>query len=74
MLQSLVPDISLPDEIALPDLKRVLNQLWIAQLSAESSRLIVQAQADPDALKQWRVVDQDLKQRKALLLDAVSGK
>ena len=74
VLQSLVPDISLPDEIALPDLKRVLNQLWIAQLSAESSRLIVQAQADPDALKQWRVVDQDLKQRKALLLDAVSGK
>ena len=74
VLQSLVPDISLPDEIALPDLKRVLNQLWIAQLSAESSRLIVQAQADPDALKQWRVVDQDLKQRKALLLDAVSDK
>ena len=67
VLQNLVPDIALPDEMGLPDLQRVLNQLWIAQLSAESSRLIQQAQADPGALKQWRVVDQDLKRRKALL-------
>ena len=67
VLQNLVPDISLPDEMGLPDLQRVLNQLWIAQLSSESSRLIQQAQADPSALKQWRVVDQDLKRRKALL-------
>jgi DNA primase len=74
VLQSLVPDISLPDEMGLPDLQRVLNQLWIAQLSAESSRLIVQAQSDPSALKQWRVVDQDLQRRKALLIDAVTSK
>ena len=74
VLQSLVPDISLPDEMGLPDLRRALNQLWIAQLSTESSRLIVQAQTDPDALKQWRVVDQDLKQRKALLVDVVTSK
>ena len=67
VLQILVPDISLPDEMSLADLQRVLNQLWIAQLSAESNRLIGQAQADPSALKQWRVVDQDLKLRKALL-------
>ena len=67
VLQNLVPDISLPDEMGLPDLQRVLHQLWIAQLSAESNRLIGQAEADPDALKQWRVVDQDLKRRKALL-------
>jgi DNA primase len=74
VLQSLVPDISLPDEMGLPDLQRVLNQLWIAQLSAESSRLIVQAQGDSSALKQWRVVDQDLQRRKALLIDAVTSK
>ncbi len=72
VLQALVPDISLPDEMGLADLQRVLNQLWIAQLSSESSRLIEQAQADPSALKQWRVVDQDLKRRKTLL-SVVSG-
>jgi DNA primase len=70
VLQTLVPDIALPDEMGLPDLRRAINQLWIAQLSAESSRLIVQAQSDPTALKQWRVVDQDLKRRKAMLSDA----
>ena len=58
----------------LPDLQRAINQLWIAQLSAESSRLIMQAQNDPDALKQWRVVDHDLKQRKARLTDSAPVK
>jgi DNA primase len=74
VLQTLVPDIALPDEMGLLDLQRAVNQLWIAQLSAESSRLIVQAQSDPSALKQWRVVDQDLQRRKALLVDAVASK
>ncbi len=74
VLQSLVPDIALPDEIGLVDLQRAINQLWIAQLSADSSRLIAQAQTDPSTLTQWRVVDQDLKRRKALLTDAAASK
>ena len=67
VLQTLVPDIALPDEMALPDLQRAINQLWISQLSVESSRLIAQAQSDPNALTQWRVVDLNLKRRKALI-------
>lgn len=73
VLQTLVPDIALPDEMGLPDLQRAINQLWIAQLSADSSRLIAQAQTDPSALKRWRVVDHDLKRRKALLNDAAAS-
>jgi len=74
VLHSLVPDISLPDEMSLTDLQRTLNQLWIMKLGAESSRLIVQAQTDPNALKQWRLVDQDLQRRKALVIDAGTNK
>ena len=74
VLHSLVPDISLPDEMSLTDLQRTLNQLWIMKLGAESSRLIVQAQTDPNALKQWRLVDQHLQRRKASVNDAGTNK
>ncbi len=74
VVQNLVPDTSLQDEMSLADLQRVLNQMWIAKLSAQSSHLIVEAQNDASALKQWRIVDQDLKQRKALLQETSASK
>ena len=74
VVQNLVPDTSLQDEMSLADLQRVLNQMWIAKLNAQSSHLIVEAQNDASVLKQWRVVDQDLKQRKALLQETSASK
>jgi DNA primase len=74
VVRNLVPDTSLQDEMSLADLQRVLNQMWIAKLSAQSSHLIVEAQNDVNALKQWRIVDQDLKQRKAMLQETSASK
>jgi DNA primase len=74
VVQNLVPDTSLQDEMSLADLQRVLNQMWIAKLSAQSSHLISTIQIDPDARKEWERVSHELKQRKAMLQETTASK
>jgi DNA primase len=59
----LVPAGALDDELALADLRRVLDAMWVNVLKQQQSDLVRQAATDPSALVKWREVDAQLKRR-----------
>ena len=63
LAEQLVTSHALADEMALRDLRHVIDGMWIEQLTAEQQRLIAAAGDDPSALERWRAVDAERRRR-----------
>jgi DNA primase len=59
----LVTASALEDEMALRDLRHVIDGMWIERLTLEQKRLIESAGTDPAALARWREVDIERRRR-----------
>lgn len=57
------------DQVDLPDLRRVVDGLWIERLTVLQTELIARAGSDTTALQQWR----EVTQRREALLRAVQA-
>ena len=57
------------DEVAVADLRRIVDGLWIERLSERQTELIARAATDATALQQWR----EVTQRRDALLKAVQA-
>jgi DNA primase len=63
LAEQLVTSHALADEMALRDLRHVVDGMWIEQLTAEQQQLIAAAGDDPSALERWRAVDAERRRR-----------
>jgi len=59
----LVPTDALQNEMQFADLRRVIDGMWVAALTARQEVLIQQAATDPQALAQWRELDAQRRRR-----------
>ena len=63
LAQQLVTSHALADEMALRDLRHVIDGMWIEQLTSKQQQLIAAAADDPSALERWRAVDAERRRR-----------
>jgi DNA primase len=54
---------ALEDEMAVRDLRHVIEGMWIERLAAEQKRLVAAAAEDSGALERWREVDAERRRR-----------
>ncbi len=62
-VERLLPPSALEDDMGAPDLRRVVDGMWVKRLAAEQERLLLDAGSDPAALQRWRQLDEQRKLR-----------
>jgi DNA primase len=55
--ESIIPASALEDEMHFPDLRRMVDTLWIENLQAQQAQLMLRAATDPGALAEWREIE-----------------
>jgi DNA primase len=65
----LVPPSAFEDEMHCPDLRRVIDGIWVKQLQTQKNQLLLEvALKKPEALAKWKEIDAQLKQLQAALV------